>query len=483
MIKHRSSLARRLTLALFFASAAAGCSRNPVTGQTQLALISEGQEVQMGRQAAAEVEQSIGLLNNTALQNYVQQLGAGMAARSERPNLPWTFRVVDDPTPNAFALPGGPIYVTRGLLTMMNSEAELVSVLGHEIGHTTARHHVTMMSRQQLAKIGLGVGMIFSEQVRQFGDLAGAGMQLLFLRYGRDAEHQADDLGFRYALTGGWDVREMANVFATLQRAGELAGQSPLPQWASSHPFPEERIARTQQRVQALEQPLDQLTRNRAQFMQRISGLTYGADPRQGFFEGALFRHPELRFRMEFPAQWRTQNLTQAVVGVSGQQDAAIQLTLSDVGATEGLRRFLGQQGIQAGQTSQENINGIPAAIGSFRGQTEQGVMQGLVVYLTHLNRTYQLVAYTSAERYGQYDAAFRRALGSFAPETDQRVLNVQPNRLRMVQVPQAMTFQTFLQRYPSVVSPEEVALINGMTAQSNISAGTTMKQVVSGGS
>ena len=134
----------------------AACATNPVTGKRELSLVSEQQEIQMGQQGAQQVAQEIGLIGDQALQQYVQSVGAGLAAKSERPNLPWTFRVVDDPSPNAFALPGGYIFVTRGLLDLMNNEAELASVVGHEIGHVTARHSVQQMSQQQLAGLALG---------------------------------------------------------------------------------------------------------------------------------------------------------------------------------------------------------------------------------------------------------------------------------------------------------------------------------------
>ena len=182
-------------------SATAGCATNPVTGQRQLSLISEGQEIEMGREGAAQVEAQIGLVDDAALQQYVQRIGKALASKSERPNLPWNFGVVNDPTPNAFALPGGFIYVTRGLLPLMQNEAELATVIGHEIGHVTAKHSVTQMSNAQLAQIGLGIGSILAPAVAdRVGGLAGAGLQLLFLKYGRDDERQADELGFNYAL-------------------------------------------------------------------------------------------------------------------------------------------------------------------------------------------------------------------------------------------------------------------------------------------
>ncbi|HEX6065983.1 MAG TPA: M48 family metalloprotease, partial [Longimicrobiales bacterium] len=133
----------------------AACSTNPVTGRREISLVSEGQEIQMGQEAAQQVEQSLGLVNDAELQAYVRRIGMELARASERPELPWRFGVIDDPTPNAFALPGGPVYITRGLMSLMNSEAELASVLGHEIGHITARHSAQMITKSQLGQIGL----------------------------------------------------------------------------------------------------------------------------------------------------------------------------------------------------------------------------------------------------------------------------------------------------------------------------------------
>ena len=477
---HAKNTAARCAALLFLAA----CATNPVTGKREIALVSEGQEVQMGQQGAQQVAQEIGLVNDQALQQYMQNIGAALAAKSERPNLPWTFRVVDDPTPNAFALPGGYIFMTRGLLNLMGNEAELASVLGHEIGHVTARHSVQQMSQQQLAQLALGVGAIISPTVAQFGDIAAQGLGLLFLKYGRDDERQADDLGFKYALTQGYDVREMDDVFRSLQRIGEQSKQSPLPSWLATHPGEAERIQSIESKIAAL--PAGQLNNAKTgqqEFTQRVNGLVYGVNPRQGFFQGGTFYHPDLRFQITMPSGWQGQNLTQAVVGVSGQQDAIIQLTLAQGGSPDAAARtFLSQQGIQAGQASRETVNGVPAVASTFQAQTEQGVIQGMAAFFTYNGQTYQVIGYSPAQRYSSYAEVFRRALGSFAPVTDQRILSVQPNKIQVVQVPQAMTFTEFAQRYPSTIPIQELALINQVeSVTQTIPAGTYMKQVSGG--
>jgi predicted Zn-dependent protease len=458
----------------------AACAINPVTGDRQLALISESQEIQIGRNVAAQAEQQFGLVEDAALQAYVHRLGSQLAQASERPELPWTFRVADDPTPNAFAAPGGFIFVTRGLLVLLRNEAELVSILGHEIGHVTARHSVAMMSRAQLAQLGLGIGAMMSESVAQFGDLAAGGLQLLFLSYGRDAERQADDLGYRYALEQGYDVREMVNVFAALQQSAQLAGQSPVPSWLSSHPYPEDRIARIDKRLATLPAVAPPRRIGEDEYLARIDGLVYGVNPRDGYFEVNRFIHPELAFRIDFPRGWRMQNLTQAVVAGSPGEDALIQLMLVPGTLREAADAFFAQQGLSAGRVSSQQVNGLPAITGAFEVQTEQARLGGVVAFVALDSRTYRILAYTPAANQAAYEQAFRATLNSFARLTNPAALARQPQRLAIVRVRHAMTVTEFNKANPSTVSLDELALINQLAGpQAVMPANFKAKRVV----
>src|SRR5688500_10041114 len=183
------------------------CARNPVTGQNEISLVPESQEIQMGQEYAQQIVRAMGVYDDKKVQDYVSRLGMGMAAKSERPKLPWAFYVMDDPTVNAFALPGGSIFITRGILTHMNNEAELVGVLGHEIGHVTARHSVQQMTRQQIAQIGVGVGSILSSDVAQYAGLASQGLGVRMLKYGRDVVSQDAGVGCTYTVRDGDDPR------------------------------------------------------------------------------------------------------------------------------------------------------------------------------------------------------------------------------------------------------------------------------------
>ncbi len=455
------------------------CATNPVSGRKELSLVSTSQEIDMGRQGAADVAQSVGLYNDAAAQTYVSNIGKTLAAKTERPDLPWEFHVVDDPALNAFALPGGFIFVTRGLMTYMNNEAELATVLGHEAGHVAARHSVQQISRQQVAQIGLGVGMILSPTIAKYGQAASAGMGLMFLKFSRDDESQADQLGFKYALADGYDVRQMANVFETLQREENASGGGKLPEWQSTHPDPGNRIQATQQRVAATTENLTNKKVGDTEYLQRINGMMFGENPRNGFFQGTLFLHPDLKFVFQFPDGWQTQNAPDAVMAASKAGDAMIELSPAKGGASAAAQQFFGQQGMQASQPQRATVHGIPAIVGEFAAQTDQGVtLRGTGMFLDYGGTSYQILGYAEAEQYPTYRDQIQRALGSFAQLTDQKALNAQPAHVRLERVPRAMTFEQFNQQFPSTIPVDEAAIMNGLQKTDQVAAGRMLKRV-----
>jgi predicted Zn-dependent protease len=457
------------------------CATNPVSGKSELALVSESQEIEMGKQGAAEVAQTIGLYNDAAVQAYVSRVGLTLAARTERPKLPWSYQVVDDPTVNAFALPGGFIFVTRGLLTHITSEAELASVLGHESGHVAARHSVQQISRTEVAQLGLGIGSILSSGIRKYSDVAGAGLGLLFLKFSRNDESQADQLGFRYALADGYDVREMVSVFQMLDQQEKLGGGGRLPEWQSTHPDPGNRIKATETRVAAVTEDLSTKKIGREEFLQVTDGMVYGENPRQGFFQGALFLHPDLKFQFRFPDGWKTQNGADAVIGGSPAQDALIELKGAAGTAAEASQNFFAQQGLQSGNVTQSSIHGFPALTGDFSAQTDQGVVRGTASFIEYGGTTYQITGYSTGDRFASYGQAFQRSIGSFDRLTDPAALAAQPMRVRLEKAPRAMTLDQFNSQYASSISADEVALINGIGRTDRLRSGQTVKRVVGG--
>ncbi len=476
---HRVVSARfACSLSLFFFLAS--CATNPATGGKMLSLVSESQEIQMGQQFSEEVEASMPLVDDPELQAYVQGVGLALAAVSERPDLPWSFRIVDDPVVNAFALPGGPVYVTRGILAYFSSEAEMAAVLGHEIGHITARHSVEQISRAQLAGIGLAVGSMLSRDVARYSGLASQGLQVLFLSFGRDDEHESDMLGVRYAGRLDYDVRQSVTMHEKLDRIGELSNGGGIPSWLSTHPSSEDRIERLHALVDTIPGLADAKL-GRDEYLFHIDGLVYGEDPRKGYFAGSLFLHPDLKFQIRFPDGWQTANLPSVVGGQAPGQDAIVQLTLAsgESNHAEAARVFFSQDGVSSGRVSRERINGLQATMGSFRAQTEQGVLEGIAAFLDYGGLTYRIMGYTVQGRMRDYQDAFLRFIRSFAILTDRAALSVEPMRIDLYTLERATSIAELSPRMPSPASEARLAILNGVQDTERIPAGTTIKWVV----
>lgn len=471
-----------LTLAPLLAWAGA-CATNPVTGKPQLALMTVEQEIQLGRETHQQVLQSLGAYEDPELQRYVEGIGQRMAQASERPDLPWTFTVIDDPSINAFALPGGFIYLTRGILSHMQSEAEMVSVLGHEIGHVTARHSVERVSKAQLAQIGLIAGMIVSPELRGYGDLASAGLQVMFLKFSRDDERQADDLGFRYMNQAGYEPREMVEMFRVLDRVSEGTGQGRLPDWLATHPNPADRLDRMQQQIAAAPEGTLGSQVDRAGFLRRVDGVVFGEDPREGYFRGSTFYHPELAFTLRFPEGWRTSNQKQAVGAISPREDAIVVLGLAEGdSAQEAARRFFGQQGVRQGRAWRSDLGGGRAVSSSFSVPRQQGgAIVGLAAFVEHRGNVFQLLGYTVEGRARAYERELEGSIATFDRLTDRRYLDVQPKRVDLVEIDRAMTLEELDRRYPSTVDLNTLALINHVQRGETLEAGRVYKRVVGG--
>lgn len=473
---NRSLRRRAAVLAALFVAA---CAINPATGQRELMMISEAQEIAMGQEYDPQIVASMGLYPDTALQRYVANLGQRLAAQSERPNLPWTFRVIDDPVVNAFAVPGGFVYMTRGILSHFNSEAQLVAVLGHEIGHVTARHSAAQMSKQQLAQIGLVVGSIASERFAQMSDLAGAGLGVLFLKYGRDDENEADALGLRYMKRTAHDVREMPGVYAMLGSLSAGSGAADIPDWLSSHPPPADRQQRIERAISRI--PAESLGTivERDAYLRRLENLVYGANPRDGYFVGQRFNHPEMRFTMAFPDGWQTRNEAQAVRGMSASRDAAIQLTLSQAAsADEALRAFTSQQGLESGAVQRPAISGFVSTSAPFAAVAEADTLRGTVLFVEHRGLVLQLLAYGRAASWSAQQAVAERAIRSFAVLTDRAALDIQPQRVQVIRLDRASSMDELRRRRASPLAAEQLAVLNQVRVGEVLPVGRLVKWV-----
>jgi predicted Zn-dependent protease len=476
MLHHLARSCAVVSLGLLLA-----CAVNPATGRRQLMLVSEAQEVAMGREADSGLVQELGLYDDAELAGLVERLGAQLAAVSERPDLPWTFRVVDDPAVNAFALPGGFIYVTRGILAHLDSEAELAGVLGHEIGHVTARHSASQISRSQLAQVGLGVGAILApEDVRPFLGLAQSGLGLLLLKHSRDAEREADSLGVRYMTQTGSPPAALLDVFGVLAGVSAASGGSRLPGWLSTHPTPEDRQQRIGAELAALPDEARNAPRRREELLARLDGIVYGEDPREGFFVDSRFVHPTLRFELRFPEGWPARNARSQVSALSPEQDAALVLTLAaERSPGEALDAFLRRQGVESGGPWIDRVAGGAAASRLFGVRSSSGEVRGGVAFFSHGGRVYAMIGYASARAWASREPAARRAILSFSRLDDARLLGVQPQRLSVSRLGRATTLAQLHARNPDAASLDTLALLNRADAQEGLPAGSWVKRIV----
>lgn len=472
--RYRRFGAAFVALGLVFSTS---CLVNPATGERQLTLMTEGQEIQMGREADPGIVASMGLYPDQELQDYMQRLGSELAARSERPDLPWTFRVLDEPVVNAFALPGGYIYVTRGILAYLDSEAELVGVLGHEIGHVTARHSVNRISRAQLAQLGLGIGIALKPELQRFEGLVSVSLQLLFLKFSRDDERQADELGVRYMSRLGYDPAQLSGVMAMLGRVSGGGGGGRVPDWLSTHPNPENREEAILEMAARAQVAMDPPRVGRTEFLPRLEGLVFGENPREGFFQGSRFLHPEMAFELTFPQGWATENLKNVVQGMSPEEDAILQLSVAEVSdPVTALKGFLAQDGIQPGASSRAAINGLPAAGAEFHYEGDEEEAEGRVAFVRHGGTVFQLIAFGTTSAWQNHASALREAQESFRPLKDPALLRVQPARLRVVTVHRSTTLLEFLEREGATSRIEEVRLLNRLEGNPTLQGGQILK-------
>jgi len=463
------------------------CATNPATGKQEFSLVSQSQEIQIGQEQNALVQQELGFYEDAALTSYVNRVGQKLAAVTELPSLVWHFHIIDSPDVNAFALPGGYIYVTRGILAVLNSEAQLAGVMGHEEGHVTARHTAQMLTRQQVANLGLGVGSILSSDVRRVSGIAGTGLQLLFLKFSRANETQADELAVRYASRANYDPRQIPPTYAALKALAEKSGSS-TPGFLSTHPDPGNREATTRALAQQAVAGKDVATLRvaEAEYKHAIDGVVYGDDPRQGFFENGVFYHPELRFQVTFPNGWKTQNTRAAVLAARSDQQAVVQMSVVPSQGASTPTAYLSalqQKGtIAAASGSSERVNGWPAWLGTVTVQAQDGSTSQL--YLGLVQRESGSFYQFLGAPVGGAQSEFVSTARSLRTLSDPSKLNRQPNRIALVTVPRSgMSVEAVARTVPGLaVSADEIAFLNNHDRADLLDKGTVLKVVQKAG-
>lgn len=452
-------------------------------------------EAQQGAEAHPQLLAEFGGAMTGPTAQYVSQVGKNIAVQSGLGNAESAFTVslLNSPVHNAFAIPGGYIYTTRQLVSLMNNEAELAGVLGHEVAHVALRHSQRRQANAQRNTLLGGLGAILSgvllgntgigQQVSQ-GLLQGS--QLLTLRFSRSQELEADRLGIRYLSQAGYEPEAMATVLASLAAQNQLEaslqgrGDARLPEWASTHPEPASRVRESL----AIAQGLPGTVVNRDTFLNRIDGLLYGEDPQQGVIEGRSFIHPDLRLAFTVPQGFYMINSAQAVSiqGQSGQ--AQFSLAQYDGNLETYVRRVFAalggqQQQLQPGNLQRTTVNGIPAVVGTARVNNGQQQVDVVVfAYEFSNDRAYHFAAIAPAGRAGVFEPMFE----SFRRISTQEAARIIPRVIDVVTVRPGDTVSELARRMAYDDAQEaRFRVLNNLAAGNGLQAGTKVKIVVRG--
>lgn len=466
------------------ATVTAACASNPVSGRREVSLMSEAEEIAIGQRGDAEIRREMGVYHDDELQRYVSGVGERIAAVSHRPNLPWTFTVLDVPVVNAFALPGGYVYVTRGLLAHLGDESELAGVLGHEVGHVTARHASQQYTRSATGSIGVLLASIFVPGVAPFSDVASMGLGTLFLKYGRDDELESDRLGVEYASKAGWDPESVPRFLTTLSRMDAMTTRG-IPTWLSTHPDPGSRV--TQAAPLAAKAVDGAHERNRDEFLRRLDGLAWGDDPSEGVVQANRFLHPDLRIALEFPEGWDVQNSSDQVVATLEGEKLLMLFRAADTarGASlaDGAKRHMRGLGFTLERGAEEPVGGVTAFVGSYTGKAKEvGAVRVRAAHVAIGRQVYLVAGVAPAADFARAEADFDAALRSFRQLSSAEAARVRPNRVALYTAKSGDSWQGIAQRAGrGLVSATRLALMNGFAVNVQPPAGTIVKIVTEG--
>ncbi len=481
-------------LALMLIAGCASVSRDLVTGNKKAFGYDWNQQVQIGQSSDPQILAQFGLYDDEALSRYVNEVGQRVLAqshlrRAEAPaevrNTPFTFRVLDSPVVNAFALPGGFVYVTRGLLAHCENEAQLAMVLGHEITHI-ARQHAARQAyeaqRSQYLLLGgalLGQTLLGGSAAENILGLGGQAAQLLLLKYGREDERESDRWGTEYAALAGYAVEEGAEFFNVLSRIQAESGRA-LPTWQSSHPDPGERSQTIRQLAEEWRSRAQTTKVGTEEMMAQLEGVVFGENPRNGYVESGTFLHPELKFQFDLPSGYQVSNEASRVAIVEGNGRAYLLLEFAqEQSAQAAARAFGSQEGFQVADSGTDRFNGMSAAFVLGQAQTEQGPLALLAYFIEYGGRVYRIMGITTVQAYDTHRPQFLALIRSFRTLTDRRALEVQPARIDVVQVPRATSFQSLLPAtLPFKITAQDLAIANQVSVNETIPAGKRIKIV-----
>lgn len=468
----------------------AACAVNPATGERQFTgLLPSGQEAELGASEHPKVvAQFGGAYKDPELTALVGRVGARLAAVTERPQGPWTFTVLDSDVVNAFALPGGYVYLTRGLLALAEDEAEVAGVMAHEMGHVTGRHTAERMSQSTVAGVlTAGLGAVLGSPV--LAQALNLGSEAALAGYSRGQELEADGLGVRYLAAAGYDPRAMASFLETMRRfdqyQSQVAGREGSGfDFFATHPRTEERVQQAadlagKQTPGAGERPVQP-------YLAAIDGVVWGDSPEQGLVRGRAFVHPVLGFRFEVPEGYTLLNGTQQVIGRGGAGTALIFDTAPAGGTADPAEHISGTWAAGAPLSGLESvtINGMPAATAVTSGRTDEGAVDVRLVAIRMAPDRFDRFTFVAPEDgLSRVDAQFRQIASSFRRITAQEAAGFRPRRVQVVTAGPNDTPATMAARMAQEPRGEDLfRIINDLPPGTPLPAGRPVKIVAPAG-
>lgn len=474
-----------LSLITLLAATLMACSINPVSKMPEVTLLTVEQEKKIGEEEDKKVAQEMGLLDDAGLTAYFEALGQRLAKESPRQDVAYRFHVVDMIEPNAFALPGGYVYVTRGLLVLANKEDELAGVVGHEIGHVAARHTVQRVSRQgPFALITNLVSGVTGFFVPIVGDIVGGvgnlAQSIVFSPYSRSQESQADEVGQEIAAKAGWDPLGLTAFLTTLGREEALLSDGPRkPSFFDSHPATPDRVKHTTKHAKDLKvASREPISSSHEAFLARLDGLVVGQRAANGMVKGHRYLHPDLNFFVEFPQGWNVDNTP--VQLVSAPKDGGKAVILRAV--AQGNDPLDGARALEkasktaiVSKTQTTTINGLPAA----KTQVSDSRLTVDLTWIAYGGMIYQIAGIAETKAYDTVRPLLQGVVQSFRPLSPDERNGIREKRLRLVKAHAGETVETLTARVHSAWKANQVMVANGLQGSETLQEGQLIKIAV----
>lgn len=474
------------TFALGCAQAVSSCTSAPGTGRSFIGFGDLQDDVQTGKKALPAVVESFGgEYDHPRLQRYVENVGFRLAQESEAPHLPFSFTILNSPIVNAFALPGGPVLITRGTLALCDSEAELAAVLGHEIGHVTARHTAERQGKGVLAQIGIGI-LAAATGSSELGQLAGMGAGLVLRSYSRSQEIEADALGARYLERTGYDIAAMAsfldsmhdNSVVTARMRGLSEDDVDHFSMMATHPRTSDRVAAAKAFVQSTSQGRVR----RQEYLTQVSGMLFGDDPSQGYVRGRHFYHPGMRFTFSVPTGFSLMNSPSRVEARDAHGDAMMfDIRPTTVRSPRWHMQNEWLKGWDLGGLKEMNINGHAGAVAMAFRDFEGSYCELHVAAIRLPNGAMARIMYViQREQIVQLADAVDAAINTFRMLTDEEVSSLRPLKLLVVEAQPGDSAHTLASGMPFGRFNEEwFRVLNGLDDGWEPAPGTPVKLAV----